>query len=86
MSFSSASAAKAAFAKYQAYVTSPNNLAVGAKPTMTKGLGESGLSVRTKFTGLIVAGEKGKFISIVRKAKDESKAVSLVKSALAKAR
>lgn len=80
----SPAAAKGAFAQFQAYLTKPVNLALGAKPAALKGVGDSAVAVRTKFGGQVVTAVKGKYLVGVRKAKDPASALALVKSAVAK--
>jgi hypothetical protein len=84
--FPSPAAAKQAYARYEAFLTKPANLAVGAKPAPIKGLGESALGVRTKFTGEVVIALKGKYLIGVRKAKTAVSAQNLAKTAVARAK
>jgi len=84
--YPSPAAAKDAFGKYQAYLSKPANLAVGAQPTPVKGLGESAVAAKTKFTGEVVAVLKGKYLIAVRKAKDVASAQTLVKAAITRAK
>jgi len=87
--FPSASAAKEAFAKYSAYLTRPSNVAVGGKVTTPAGLGEKAISLKTKFTGVVIAALKGKTLIGIRSVSDDTKmqavAAGLVKAAAAKA-
>ena len=78
-------AAKNAFAKYQAYLSKSSNLATGAKLNQVKGLGETAVEGKSKFTGEVLASLKGKYLIAVRKAKDLASAKTLAKSALANA-
>ncbi len=80
----SPAAAKGAFSQFEAYLKKPATLALGAKPEILKGVGESALAVRTKFGGQVVTAVKGKYLVGVRKAKDPTSALSLVKSAVTK--
>jgi hypothetical protein len=84
--FPNPAAARQAFTRYQAYLTKPTTLAIGAKPTPIKGLGEQALAVRTKFTGEVVAAVKGKYLIGMTKAKDANRARILVQAAAARAR
>lgn len=76
--------AKAAYTKYQGFLSDAKNLGAGAKPTPVKGVGESAMAVKTRLSGFIVAALKGKSIVAVRKAKDPNSAQTLVKSALSR--
>ncbi len=84
--YPNATAAKSAFARYQAYLSKPSNLASGGKLNLLKGLGESAVEAKTKFTGEVIAALKGKYLIGVRKAKDIASAMALAKSALASAK
>ena len=80
--FPSPAAAKDAFGKYQKYLTDPSKMAVGAKATTIKGVGDGAVGVKSKFTGEVVAAVKGKYLIGVRKAKDPASALALAKSAV----
>lgn len=84
--FPNPAAAKDAYGKYQAYLSKPSNMAVGATASPVKGLGESAIGVKSKFTGEVVAALKGKYLIGVRKAKDQASAQALAKSAVALAK
>ena len=84
--YGSPAAAKDAFAKYQKSLTEPSKMAVGAKPSVLKGIGESAIGVKSKFTGEVVAALKGKYLIGVRKAKDPAGAQTLAKAAVAHAK
>lgn len=81
--YGSPAAAKEAFVKYQKSLTEPAKMAIGAKPTVLKGIGDSAVGVKSKFTGEVVASVKGKYLIGVRKAKDPASAQALAKSAAA---
>ena len=81
--FPSPAAARDAYGKYQKYLTDPSKMATGAKATSIKGIGESALGGKSKYTGEVVAVLKGKYLIGVRKAKDQASAQSLAKSAFA---
>ena len=87
--FPSSSAAKEAFTKYSAYLSKPSNLAVGGKVTAPAGLGEKAISLKTKFTGVVIAALKGKTLIGIRSVADDPKsqaaATALVKEAAGKA-
>ena len=83
--FPSPAAAKDAYGKYQKYLTDPSKMAVGAKSSSIKGLGDSAVGVKSKFTGEVVAAVKGKYLIGVRKAKDQASAQTLAKAAVAHA-
>ncbi|HZP84648.1 MAG TPA: DUF6599 family protein [Chthonomonadaceae bacterium] len=82
--FSTPAAAKQAYSRYQAYLTTPANVAIGAKPAPLKGIGDSALGVRSKFTGEVAIAVKGKYLVGVRKAKDAASAQNLLKAAVAR--
>ena len=84
--YPNATAAKSAFVRYQAYLSKPSNLATGGKLNLLKGLGESAVEAKTRFTGEVIAALKGKYLIGVRKAKDIASAMTLAKSALASAK
>ena len=83
--FASPAAAKDAYTKYQKYLTDPSKMAVGAKATTLKGIGDTAMGVKSKFTGEVVAATKGKYLIGVRKAKDQASAQALARSAAAHA-
>jgi hypothetical protein len=83
--YPSPAAAKDAYGKYQKYLTDPSKMAVGAKPAMLKGIGDSAIGVKSKFTGEVVAATKGKYLIGVRKAKDRASAQALANAAMAHA-
>ncbi len=84
--FASPAAAQQAFGRYQAYLTKPTTLAVGAKPVAIPGLGQKALGVKTKFTGEVILAVKGKYLIGTNKARDAARAQSLVKAAAARAK
>jgi hypothetical protein len=77
--------AKQAYAQYQTYLNKPTNAAAGAKATPIPGLGDSAITVKTKFSGVVVAALKGKYVIGIRKARDLTAAQNLVKAAVAHA-
>jgi hypothetical protein len=83
--FPSPAAAKDAYGKYRSYLTDPSKMAVGAKAATLKGIGESAVGVKSKFTGEVVAAEKGRYLIGVRKAKDQASAQALARAAAAHA-
>ncbi len=87
--YPSASAAKEAFTKYSAYLTKPSNIANGGKVAAPAGLGDKAISLKTKFTGVVIAAVKGKTLIGIRSVADDAKsqaaAAGLVKAAAAKA-
>ncbi len=87
--FPGASAAQDAYTKYTAYLTKPSNVAVGGKVTTLSGVGQKAISLKTKFTGVVIAAVKGSSLIGIRyvadSAKEQGAAVSLVKAAAAKA-
>lgn len=84
--FQSPAAAEDAFAKYRKYLTDPTKMAVGAHASPVKGVGESAIGVKSRFTGEVIAATKGKYLIGVRKAKDQASALALAKAAAAHAR
>lgn len=84
--FPSPAAAKEAYDKYSAYLSKPTNIAVGGKVTPLNGVGEKAVSVKSRFTGEVVAALKGKYLIAVRYAADEAKGQALVKAAVARAK
>jgi hypothetical protein len=80
--YPSPAAAKDAYNKYSKYLSDPTKMAVGAKAAALKGIGDSAIGVRSKYTGEVVAAVKGKYLAGVRKAKDQAGAQTLVKAAL----
>jgi hypothetical protein len=84
--YASPAAAQQAFTRYQAYLTKPLTLAVGAKPIPISGLGQKALGVKTKFTGEVVVAVKGKYLIGMTKAKDAARARSVVQAAMAGAK
>jgi len=82
----SPASAKQVFSQYVAYLTKPANLAVGAKPQALTGIGDTATAVKTKFSGVVVAALKGKYVIGIRKARDLTAAENLVKAAVARAR
>ena len=82
----SPSAAKQAFTQYQAYLSRPATLAMGARVVPAPGIGDSGIAVKTKFSGTVVAAVKGKYVIGIRKARDLTAAENLVKAAVARAK
>lgn len=83
--YPSTDAARQAYGQYQAYLSRPLMLAAGAKPTAPAGMGDSAVSVKTKF-GQVVTAVRGKTVAGVRNAVNEPGAESLVKAALARAK
>lgn len=84
-SYPSPGGAKQAYQQYAAYLNKPMTLAMGAKPTPLKGVGESGLAVRTRFGGQVVTAVKGRYVIGIRKARDVGAAQRLVAAAAARA-
>jgi len=84
--YPSADAAKQAYTLYAAYLSKPATAAMGAKAESPKGLGDSAISVKTKFGGQVVTAVKGKYLVGVRKATTPAAAETLVKAAVAKAK
>jgi hypothetical protein len=78
--------AKQAYQQYSAYLTRPNLLAAGAKPSVVKGLGDSAIAVRTRLSGNAVLALKGKDVIAMRRAKDPVAAQAIVKQAVARAK
>jgi len=88
--FPGASAAQDAYTKYTAYLSKPSNVAVGGKVTNLSGVGEKAVSLKTKFTGVVIAAIKGSTLIGIRYVADNAKAqdtaAGLVKAAAAKAK
>jgi hypothetical protein len=84
--YPSAAAAKAAYAKYHAYLSAPGTAAMGQKSTEIKGLGESAIGVKSKFAGEVAAALSGKYLIGMRKATSQVAAQKLVKAAVAHAK
>jgi hypothetical protein len=82
----SPAAAKQAFSQYQAYLSKPTTAAAGAKAQPLPGIGESAVAVKTKFSGVVVAALKGKYVIGIRKARDLTAAQNLIKAAVARAK
>lgn len=80
----SPSAARQAYSQYQTYLSKPTTAAIGAKAQLLSGIGESALTVRTKFSGVVVTALKGKYVIGIRKARDLTAAQNLVKAAVAR--
>ncbi|HLV80629.1 MAG TPA: hypothetical protein VKT32_10120, partial [Chthonomonadaceae bacterium] len=83
--FSSPAAARQAYTRYQAYITSPSNMAIGARPAVLHGVGDSAVAVKSRISGQIVAALKGRYLIVVRRAKDPAAAQNLAKAALNRA-
>lgn len=79
-------AAKAAYAKYHAYLSAPTTAAMGQKAVELKGLGESAIAVKSKFAGEVVAALNGKYLIGIRKATSRAAAQAIVKAAVARAK
>ncbi len=79
-------AAKEAYTKYHAYLSAPGTAATGAKAADIKGLGESAIGVKTKFSGEVVAALSGKYLIGLRKATTQAAALPIVKAAVAHAK
>lgn len=79
-------AAKAAYTKYHAYLAAPGTAAVGQKSAEIKGLGQSAIGVKTKFSGECVAALSGKYLIGVRRATSQAAGQAVVKSAVARAK
>jgi len=79
-------AAKAAYAKYAAYLSLPTSAKAGQKAAEIKGLGESAIGVRSKYAGEVVAALKGKYLIGVRQATTQAAAQSIVKAAVSHAK
>jgi hypothetical protein len=77
--------AKQAYTQYQAYLNKPTTAAAGAKPQPIAGLGDGAITLKTKFSGVVVAAVKGKYVIGIRKARDLTTAQNLVKAAVARA-
>jgi hypothetical protein len=77
--------AKQAYAQYQAYLYKPTTAAAGAKAAPLVGVGDGAIGVKTKFSGVVVAAVKGKYVIGIRKARDMTAAQNLVKAAAAHA-
>ncbi len=84
--YAAPAAAKAAYAKYHTYLAAPTTAALGQKSTEIKGLGESAIGVKTKFSGEVVAALSGKYLIGIRKATSQAAAQSIVKAAVAHAK
>jgi hypothetical protein len=84
--FGSPAAAKQAYTKYHTYLTAPSTAAIGQKPAEIKGLGESAVGIKSKFSGQIVAALSGKYLIGIRKATSQAAAQSIVKAAVARAK
>jgi hypothetical protein len=85
-SFPSPTAATAAYDQYLAYLNKPLTLALGAKPIPLKGVGQSAVSVKTRFGGQVIAAVQGRYVIGIRKARDAGTATSLVKAAASRAK
>ncbi len=83
--YASPAAAKAAFGRYQAYLSQPTTLAMGTKSAPLKGVGDMAIGAKTRFAGQVVAAVKGKYLAGIRKANNAGAAQTLLKSALARA-
>ncbi|MCW3096340.1 MAG: hypothetical protein JWL77_1958 [Chthonomonadaceae bacterium] len=79
-------AAKAAYTKYHTYLSAPGTAAMGQKSADIKGLGESAIGVKTKFSGEVVAALSGKYLIGLRKATTQAAALPIVKAAVAHAK
>jgi hypothetical protein len=83
--FSGASAAQDAYSKYTAYLSKPSNVAVGGKVTNLPGVGDKAMSLKTKFTGVVIAAVKGPILIGIRYVADnpasQQTAAGLVKAA-----
>lgn len=84
--YASPAAAKAAYTKYHTYLSAPGTAAMGAKSMDIKGLGESAVGVKTKFSGQVVAALSGKYLIGLRKAVSQAAALPIVKAAVAHAK
>ena len=84
--FGSSAAARQAYARYQSYITSPSNVALGARPVALHGFGDSAVAVKSRISGQIVAALKGRYLIVVRRARDPAAAQKLAKAALNRAR
>jgi hypothetical protein len=88
--FPGASAAQDAYTKYTAYLTKASNVAVGGKVTNLSGVGQKAISLKTKFTGIVIAAVKGSTLIGIRYVEDkptvQQAATGLVKAAAAKAK
>jgi hypothetical protein len=88
--YPTAAAASGGYTKYTAYLTKPNNVGAGGKVTPLTGVGDKAISLKTKFTGVVIAAVKGKELIGIRYVTDNPKsqaaALNLVKAAAAKAK
>ena len=84
--YPSPAAAKDAYSKYHTYLSLPSTAATGAKSADIKGLGESAIGVKTKFSGEVVAALSGKYLIGIRKATSQAAAQPIVKAAVAHAK
>jgi hypothetical protein len=88
--FPGATAAQDAYSKYTADLAKPSNVAVGGKVTNLSGVGEKAVTVKSKFTGVVIAAVKGSTLIGIRyvsdNPKNQSAAIGLVKAAVARAK
>ncbi len=88
--FPNAAAATDSYGKYSTYLTKPSNVAMGAKIAQLPGYGQKAMTVKTKFTGVVIAAVQGKTLVGIRyiadNPKQQSVALALVKAAIAKAK
>ena len=84
--YASPAAAKQAYTKYHTYLSAPATAALGAKAADIKGLGESAVGLKTKFSGQVVAALSGKYLIGMRKATSQAAALPIVKAAVAHAK
>ncbi len=84
--YASPAAAKQAYTKYHTYLSAPATAALGAKAADIKGLGESAIGLKTKFSGQVVAALSGKYLIGMRKATSQAAALPIVKAAVAHAK
>ncbi|HZT41319.1 MAG TPA: DUF6599 family protein [Chthonomonadaceae bacterium] len=83
--FGSPAAARQAYTRYQSYITSSSNMALGAHPVALRGVGDSAVAVKSRISGQIVAALKGRYLIVVRRARDPAAAQNLVRAALNRA-
>jgi hypothetical protein len=83
--FPSPAAARQAYTRYQSYLTSSSNMAIGAHPVVLNGLGDSAVAIKSRISGQIVAALKGRYLIVVRRARDPAAAQNLVKAAISRA-
>lgn len=82
--YPSPSAAQQAYNRYMSTLDKPLLLAMGAKITPVKGLGQGAFLVKTRFSGFVVAAHKGRYVVGITKAANPTVALKLVREAVAK--